>query len=175
MSRESGSTSDWDGGAASNAGVIGKNIRIKGVVRGQEDLVVEGEVDGSISLPEHHLTLERPSRTTAEVKARNATIRGRHRGNAQAVDKIEITAEAVMIGDLKAPRLVIREGARFRGSVDMEVPLPPGLEPAGDKKGHERGEPVRAEGGEPEARSEPESKSERKRKNRHTSGGGDRD
>ena len=137
MTRESGSASDWNGDAQSVV-VISKGIRIKGVVRGKEDLVVEGEVDGSISLPEHHLTLERPSRTTAEVKARNATIRGRHRGNAEAVDKIEITAEAVMIGDLRAPRLVIREGAKFRGTIDMEVPLPPGLE-ANDKK-HERGE-----------------------------------
>lgn len=119
--------------------MIGKNIRIKGVVRGKEDLVVEGEVDGSITLPEHHITLERPSRTTAEVKARNATIRGRHRGNAEAIDKIEITSEAVMIGDLRAPRLVIREGAKFRGSIEMDVPLPPGLEP-GEKKSHERGE-----------------------------------
>ena len=136
MTRESGSASDWEGDA--NAVVISKGIRIKGVVRGKEDLVIEGEVDGSISLPEHHLTLERPSRTTAEVKARNATIRGRHRGNAEAVDKIEIASEAVMIGDLRAPRLVIREGAKFRGTVDMEVPLPPGLD-AGDKK-HERGD-----------------------------------
>jgi len=136
VTRESGSASDWEGDA--NAVVISKGIRIKGVVRGKEDLVIEGEVDGSISLPEHHLTLERPSRTTAEVKARNATIRGRHRGNAEAVDKIEIASEAVMIGDLRAPRLVIREGAKFRGTVDMEVPLPPGLE-AGDKK-PERGD-----------------------------------
>ncbi len=129
------------GGDAQSAVVISKGIRIKGVVRGKEDLVVEGEVDGSISLPEHHLTLERPSRTTAEVRARNATIRGRHRGNAEALDKIEITSEAVMIGDLKAPRLVIREGARFRGTIDMEVPLPPGLEVS--EKKHERGEGVR--------------------------------
>jgi len=150
------SVSDWDGGTARGAGVIGKNIRIKGVVRGKEDLVVEGEVDGSITLPEHHLTLERPSRTTAEVKARNATIRGRHRGNAEAIDKIEITAEAVMIGDLRSPRLVIREGAKFRGTVDMEVPLPPGLEP-GEKKPHERGE------------GKPEGQGHNKKKNR---GGG---
>jgi cytoskeletal protein CcmA (bactofilin family) len=140
VTRESGSVSDWDGGPASGAGVIGKGIRIKGIVRGKEDLVVEGEVDGSITLPEHHLTLERPSRTTAEVKAHNATIRGRHRGNAEAIDKIEITSEAVMIGDLRSPRLVIREGARFRGTVDMEVPLPPGLDVPADKRAHERSE-----------------------------------
>lgn len=139
MTRESGSAGDWDGAPTRGTGLIGKNIRIKGVVRGKEDLVVEGEVDGSITLPEHHLTLEKPSRTTAEVKARNATIRGRHRGNAEALDKIEIASEAVMIGDLRAPRLVIREGARFRGTIDMEVALPPGLE-AGEKKPHERSE-----------------------------------
>lgn len=154
MTRESGSASDWDGAPTKGTGLIGKNIRIKGVVRGKEDLVVEGEVDGSITLPEHHLTLEKPSRTTAEVKARNATIRGRHRGNAEAIDKIEITAEAVMIGDLRAPRLVIREGARFRGTIDMDVPLPPGLE-AGEKKLHERAD------GEAEAQGQG-----RKRKNR---------
>ena len=159
MTKESGSASDWDSGAARGAGVIGKNIRIKGVVRGKEDLVVEGEVDGSITLPEHHLTLERPSRTTAEVKARNATMRGRHRGNAEAIDKIEITAEAVMIGDLRAPRLVIREGAKFRGTVDMEVPLPPGLEP-GEKKPHERGE------GKNEGQGKSEGQGQGKKKNR---------
>jgi len=157
VTRASGSGSDWDSGDAS-AVVISKGIRIKGVVRGKEDLVVEGEVDGSITLPEHHLTLERPSRTTAEVKARNATIRGRHRGNAEAIDKIEITSEAVMIGDLRAPRLVIREGAKFRGTIEMDVPLPPGLEAGGDKKAPER------EGGEGEAQGQG-----RKRKNRSSS------
>ena len=158
MTRESGSASDWDGDGARGTGLIGKGIRIKGVVRGKEDLVVEGEVDGSITLPEHHLVLERPSRTTAEVKARNATIRGRHRGNAEAIDKIEITSEAVMIGDLRAPRLVIREGAKFRGTIEMDVPLPPGLEAGGDKKAPER------EGGEGEAQGQG-----RKRKNRSSS------
>ena len=113
--------------APRGAGLIGKGIRIKGIVRGKEDLVVEGEVEGSITLPDHHLMLERPSRTSAELRARNATIRGRHRGNAEAIDKIEINSDAVMIGDIKAPRLVIREGARFRGTIDMDVPLPEGL------------------------------------------------
>ena len=158
MTRESGSAGDWDAGAARGVGLIGKNIRIKGVVRGKEDLVVEGEVDGSISLPEHHLTLERPSRTTAEVKAKNATIRGRHRGNAEAVERIEITSEAVMIGDLRAPRLVIREGAKFRGTIDMEVPLPAGLEVGERKATHERGE------GEADVQGQG-----KKRKNRNTS------
>lgn len=159
MTRESGSASDWDGEGTRGPGLIGKNIRIKGVVRGKEDLVVEGEVEGSITLPEHHLMLERPSRTTAELKSRNATIRGRHRGNAEAIDKIEITSEAVMIGDLRAPRLVIREGAKFRGTIDMEVPLPPGLEVGSDKKAPERSE---GDGGEGQGQG-------RKRKNRSSS------
>ena len=159
MTRESGSASDWDGEGTRGPGLIGKNIRIKGVVRGKEDLVVEGEVEGSITLPEHHLMLERPSRTTAEVKSRNATIRGRHRGNAEAIDKIEITSEAVMIGDLRAPRLVIRVGATFRGTIDMEVPLPPGLVVGSDKKAPERSE---GDGGEGQGQG-------RKRKNRSSS------
>ncbi|HLU67212.1 MAG TPA: polymer-forming cytoskeletal protein [Kofleriaceae bacterium] len=125
------------GTVSSGAGRIGRGIRIKGVIRGKEDLVVEGEVDGTIHLPEHHVVLDLPSRTTAEVRARNTTIRGRHRGNAEASDKLEITSEARMIGDIKAPRLVIREGASFRGAVEMEVPLPPDLDlgPAAEAAG----------------------------------------
>ena len=112
------------------AGLIGRDIRINGIVRGKEDLVVEGTVEGSIALPEHHLVLEGPSRTSAEVTARNTPIRGRHRGNAQATEQLELSSTACVIGDLRTPRLVIREGAKVRGHIDMEFELPPDLEPA---------------------------------------------
>jgi cytoskeletal protein CcmA (bactofilin family) len=122
-------------------GRIGRGIRIKGTVRGKEDLVVEGEVDGTITLPDHHVVLDLPSRTTAEVRARNTTLRGRHKGDAEASEMLEITAEACVIGNVTAPRLVIREGAKFRGAVRMDVPLPPELEPpaAPAQKAHKSG------------------------------------
>lgn len=115
-------------------GTIGRDVRIKGVVRGKEDLVVEGEVEGSIALPEHHLVLEGPSRTSAQVTARMTTMRGRHRGNAQATERLEVSSTACIIGDLRTPRLVIREGAKFRGQIDMEIDLPADLQPSPSSK-----------------------------------------
>jgi cytoskeletal protein CcmA (bactofilin family) len=118
-------------------GRIGRAIEIRGAVVGKEDLVVDGVVDGKITLPEHHLVLGPPARTTAEVSARVATLRGRHRGNASATERLEVTSSAVVIGDLRAPRLVVQEGAKLRGTILMEVRLPPDLEeprPAAKKK-----------------------------------------
>lgn len=143
---EPGSISGWDAPATKAAvasgqvGHIGRGIRIKGTVRGREDLVVEGEVDGVIELPEHHVLLEGPARTKARLKANRATIRGRHRGNAEAGEKIEISAEGVVIGDLRSPRLVIKEGAKFRGSVDMDVDLPADLLGPGSGGGGKKAE-----------------------------------
>ena len=109
------------------AGLIGKAIRIKGALRGEEDLVIEGRVDGTISLTKNHLTLEKSAIITARMDVENVTIRGELHGNTSAADKVAITTGAKVIGDIKAPRLVMEEGAKFRGVVEMDVKLPPGL------------------------------------------------
>lgn len=116
----------------SKPGVIGKGIRIKGQLRGGEDLIIEGKVEGVVALVDNHLILERTSEISANVEVKNITVKGEMLGNAVASDKVEISTEAKMKGDIKAPRLVVEEGAKFRGAVDMEVPLPEGLldEPA---------------------------------------------
>jgi cytoskeletal protein CcmA (bactofilin family) len=108
---------------------LGKAIRIKGEVHGEEDLVIEGNVEGTITLKDNHLTLERSALVTAHVEVKNVTIKGEMYGNTLASDKVEITAEAKVKGDVKAPRVVMQEGAKFRGAVDMDVPLPEGLVP----------------------------------------------
>jgi len=108
-------------------GLIGKAIRIKGELHGEEDLVIEGKVEGTIALKKNHLILERSAVITAHVEVQNITIRGSMNGNTQASNKVEITADAKVVGDIKAPRVVMEEGARFRGAVDMEVKLPPGV------------------------------------------------
>jgi cytoskeletal protein CcmA (bactofilin family) len=112
---------------AESAGVIGKGIRVKGVLRGGEDLIIQGQVQGTISLKENHLVLERSASINAQLEVKNVTIEGQMNGNTEATDKVEVKADARVQGDIRAPRLVMEEGAKFRGKVDMKVDLPPGL------------------------------------------------
>ncbi len=107
--------------------VIGKAIEIKGEVHGDEDLVIEGKIQGTISLKKNHLVLERSAIIAADVEVESITIKGRMDGNTSASNKVEITAEARVVGDIKAPRVVMAEGAKLRGAVQMEVPIPPGV------------------------------------------------
>ena len=112
---------------STSPGLIGKAIRIKGELHGEEDLVIEGKVEGTIALKKNHLILERSAVITAHVEVQNVTIKGSMNGNTNASSKVEITADAKVIGDIKAPRVVMSEGAKFRGAVEMEVKLPPGV------------------------------------------------
>jgi cytoskeletal protein CcmA (bactofilin family) len=113
--------------SAGNPGLIGKAIRIKGELHGEEDLVIEGKVEGTISLKKNHLILERSAVIAASVEVENITIKGQMNGNTSASNRVEITSDAKVVGDIKAPRIVMAEGARFRGQVDMDVKLPPGV------------------------------------------------
>jgi cytoskeletal protein CcmA (bactofilin family) len=110
-----------------NPGLIGKAIRIKGELHGEEDLIIEGKVEGTIALKKNHLILERSAVITANVEVENVTIKGQMNGNTSASNRVEISADAKVVGDIKAPRVVMAEGARFRGAVDMEVKLPAGV------------------------------------------------
>src|SRR3954452_3880287 len=94
--------------------LIGKAIGIKGELHGEEDLVIEGRVDGTIALKKNHLILERSAVITAHVEVQNITIKGEMNGNTLASDKVEITADARVVGDIKAPRVVMEEGAKFK-------------------------------------------------------------
>ena len=109
-----------------NPGLIGKAIRIKGELHGEEDLIIEGKVEGTIALKKNHLILERSAVIAASV-VENITIKGQMNGNTSASNRVEITSDAKVVGDIKAPRIVMAEGARFRGQVDMDVKLPPGV------------------------------------------------
>jgi len=108
------------------AGVIGKGIEIKGELRGEEDLIIEGRVEGTITLKKH-LIVETTGVVVADVQTENITIKGQMNGNMAATDKVEFAANARVDGDVKSPRVVIEDGARFRGNVEMEVDLPPGI------------------------------------------------
>ncbi len=101
---------------------IGKSILIRGELTGNEDLTIEGNVEGKIELKDHNLIVGSTGKIQAEIHAKSVNIQGEVTGNVRAEDRIEIATSGTVKGDLVAPRIVIADGARFKGSVDMEKP-----------------------------------------------------
>lgn len=98
---------------------IGSSIRIRGEVTGDEDLVIEGHVDGTVELDQHSLTVGPDGEVEASIVARLITVEGRVEGDLSAEEQIVLRSSARVEGDISAPRVVLEDGARFRGSVDM--------------------------------------------------------
>jgi cytoskeletal protein CcmA (bactofilin family) len=106
--------------AAVRTGVaIGLSLLVKGELTGSEDLLIEGRVEGKISLPEHLLTIGPHAKISAEVVAKVVIIQGSIIGNVTASERFEIKAGGRMTGDLTSPKVIMAEGSDFRGSVDM--------------------------------------------------------
>ncbi|MBZ5639411.1 MAG: polymer-forming cytoskeletal protein [Acidobacteriia bacterium] len=109
---------------------IGQSIQIKGELTGNEDLTIEGKVDGKIGLKDHNLTIGANGKITAEIQAKTVMVIGEVVGNITADDKVEVAATGSMRGDIVAPRVVLADGARFKGSIDMDrKPGAPGAPP----------------------------------------------
>ena len=99
--------------------IIGKTIVIEGEIEGAEDLVVQGTIRGNIVLKEN-LSVEPSGLVEADVQTQNVDVAGEIKGDIIATNKVEIRKEGKMIGDIRAPRILIADGALFKGSVDME-------------------------------------------------------
>ncbi len=99
---------------------IGKSVVIKGELAGSEDLTIEGQVEGSIQLRDHVLTIGANGRIKAQVFAKSVIVLGEVTGNVSASEKVDIRDAGSVDGDIVAPRVAIAEGAHFRGSVDMQ-------------------------------------------------------
>jgi cytoskeletal protein CcmA (bactofilin family) len=109
---------------------LGKNVTIKGQIFAREDLTIDGEVEGTVECQEHRLTIGPNARVQAGLKAREIIIHGSIQGNVDATDKIDIKKEAKLVGDIKTSRIVIEDGAYFKGSIDISKavvnkPAPP--------------------------------------------------
>lgn len=100
---------------------IGQSIVFKGELTGDEDLEIEGQVDGVVQLANHQLTIGANGRLKAEVNAKSIIVIGQVTGNLSATERIEIQATGVVTGDVKAPRLNVQEGAVLNGSIDMST------------------------------------------------------
>ena len=99
---------------------IGKSVVIKGELNGSEDLTIEGQVEGTIQLRDHVLTIGANGRIKAQVFAKAVIVLGEVTGNVTASDKVDIRDAGSVDGDIIAPRVAIAEGAHFRGTVDMQ-------------------------------------------------------
>ena len=98
--------------------VIGVETRISGEIRGEEDLVIKGRVDGKIHLS-HALTVEKGAIVQADVDVRTLVISGTLVGNIVASESVRLLATARVVGDLATPRVIMDAGAAYRGRVDM--------------------------------------------------------
>jgi cytoskeletal protein CcmA (bactofilin family) len=111
--------------------IIGKSVMIKGQIFSREDLTIDGEIDGSVELHEHRLTVGPNGKLQAGVKAREVVVLGTIHGNVEASDKIDIRKDAKLVGDIKTTRIVIEDGAYFKGSIDIVRPeTKPAAQPA---------------------------------------------
>jgi cytoskeletal protein CcmA (bactofilin family) len=98
---------------------IGKSITIKGDLSGNEDLQIDGTVEGRIDLPNNELTVGPEGKVKAEVHAKTVIVVGHVTGNVTAVERAEVQASGVVDGDVRAPRLIVAEGAVLNGAVEM--------------------------------------------------------
>lgn len=98
--------------------IVGESILITGNLHGDEDLTILGRVEGSISLSKTLIVAE-SGVVKAEITVRNAVVSGIVVGNITATDSVQVTESGRLVGDLRAPRIIITAGARVRGQVDM--------------------------------------------------------
>jgi len=123
-----------DGQPSFEGTFLGPKISIEGMVTGSEPVLIEGHVKGSINLT-GDLRIGTQARVEAKVHARNVTVEGRLNGDVSADDRVELIASATVDGNIKAPKIIVAEGARFRGNVDMGSAKPSAhSEPASAKK-----------------------------------------
>jgi cytoskeletal protein CcmA (bactofilin family) len=99
--------------------VLGKSVIVKGQIYGREDLTIDGEVEGTVELQEHRLTIGPNGKVVATIKAREVVVLGTVHGNIETREKIEIRKDAKVSGDIRTARIVIEDGAYFKGNIDI--------------------------------------------------------
>ena len=100
--------------------IIGPSITIKGDVTGEEDLVIQGRVEGKVDLAQHNVTVGANGRIKANIFGRSVTVEGEVEGDLHAEEQIAIRKSGKVRGNVSAPRVTIEDGAMFKGAIDME-------------------------------------------------------
>ncbi len=98
---------------------LGPTAKLKGEWTCDEEVIIEGQLQGKVDSGNHDLRIEKGAKVQADIRGKNITILGKVTGNVTASAKILVGSEAKMIGDLTAPQIAIKEGAKFKGAVKM--------------------------------------------------------
>lgn len=112
------------------ASVIGPGLAISGNLSGTMDVVIGGQFEGVIDLPENHVRIADGSRVHANVKASTVEIEGQMTGDVEGMDKVVLSTSGRMEGNILAPRVILVDGAKFKGSIDMSPAEPLAGQPA---------------------------------------------
>ena len=104
---------------------IGKSVIVKGELSGSEDLFLDGEVEGNIDLRDHNLTIGPHGRVRANVSAKDVVVHGKVDGNIHGTERVELKRSAVLTGDISTQRIVIEDGAYFKGAIDIKKEAKP--------------------------------------------------
>lgn len=112
-----------------HGGSIAAGLHVQGQISGNEDLVVDGIVDGPIQLAGCSLTVGEKGKVTGDIAAREVVVQGSVTGNVQASDRVEIKASGSIAGDIATARIIINDGAHFKGSIEIGT-KPPVTAPA---------------------------------------------
>src|SRR5580698_2951414 len=99
---------------------LGASLHIKGEITGNEDLQIDGSVEGLVQLEDRKLTVGASARVTADLIAREILVYGNVKGNLRARDRIEIKKDGSVVGDLTTARIMIEDGAYFKGSIEID-------------------------------------------------------
>jgi len=114
------SAADLAAPGSGNAAVLGRNVTVRGEIHSNEDLTIDGDVEGSVEVVDHRLILGPNSKLkVSQVKAHDITVFGSLTGKVEAIDKVHIRKDASLIGDIRTAGIVIEDGAYFRGGIDI--------------------------------------------------------
>ena len=103
-----------------SSGVLGKGMVIKGNIHSEEDLTIDGEVEGMIDVPGHRLTIGASGKVEVDtITAKEVVVSGCLRGNIDASDRVTIRKDARLVGDVQTAAIVIEDGAYFKGGIDI--------------------------------------------------------
>ena len=109
---------------STNPATIGPSINIKGELSGNEDLVIQGNVEGTVSLKQNNLTIGLEGKVNANITAHVITVEGTLKGDIVGEDKVIIKKTGNVHGNISAPRVSLEDGAKFKGSMDMDAKRP---------------------------------------------------
>jgi cytoskeletal protein CcmA (bactofilin family) len=127
---------------------IGKAVKVVGQIYSKEDLFVDGDLEGTVEALEHKLTIGTNGKVQGDVRAREVAVLGSLQGDVEVTDKIEIRKDAKLVGNIKTARILIEDGAYFKGGIEVvkaepkeapkaqhSAPAPPSAGPVG-QPGH---------------------------------------